>query len=159
LGLVVKEFGPFVEKCSVIFIPFDYEVIPFTKTVALLKVVHQSAHQAAGVQTGHSEKPSQKRGGGRFAVGSRCNYRLRRIQEKMVESLGHGAVVQTIAESGHSFRVVFSGNVAHDNKIRERMEILCPIALYDQNIPGGKKGAHGRVDVLVGAPYVIADLL
>ena len=71
IGFVMKELGTFVEKCCVVFVPFDDEVAPLSQTVVRLEIQGNATHQKGGFQPGFRQHPGGQRRSRGLSVGAR----------------------------------------------------------------------------------------
>src|SRR6476660_3065703 len=69
LRQVMNELASFVEKGSVVLVPFDNKPFTVGETGALAKVVWDAADQVAGVEPIVLEHPGKQRRGGGLAMG------------------------------------------------------------------------------------------
>ena len=79
--------------------------------------------------------------------------------QEAVQGLGQGEAGEVLGQDRLGLGVVPADDVAHHHQVGDRRQVFRAVAVLDGNPQALKQGAHGRVDVLVGAGHVVALLL
>ncbi len=156
---VVQELRSLVEEGGVVLVALDDDRTPVSQPVVALEVLQNAADHEGGLAPGGLQDPGEEGRGGGLAVGARHHQALPVAHHKAVDGLGHGAERQAQALEFDRLRVQAGDGVSHHHEIRPMAEVLGPEAVHDPDAAAGEKIAHGRVDLLIGARDLAAQVL
>ncbi len=79
--------------------------------------------------------------------------------QEAVQGLGQGEAGEVLGQDRLGLGVVPADDVPHHHQVGDRRQVLRAVAVLNGDSQPLKQGAHGRVDVLVGAGHPMALLL
>ena len=158
-GGKVDELGALVEKGGVVLIAFHDHVAAAAHPVIGLKILGDAPHHEPGVQPQGKEEPGDQGRGGGLAVGAGHHHGLPVAHQEAVQGLGQGEAGQVSGQHRLGLGVVPADDVPHHHQVGGRNQVFRAVAVLKRDSQALQQGAHGRVDVLVGAGHAIALLL
>ena len=144
---VMQEFGAFVEKRRVVFVPLQHGEIGIRKTAAAAQITGDAADHEAGVQPGVLHQPRQHGRGGGFAVGAGHHVVALAAQEVFLHRLRQGEVAQAPLEHGFHLLIAAAHGVADDDDVRVRGDVGGLVAFKQGDALLLQEGGHGGVNV------------
>ena len=158
-GVEVDELGALVEKGGVVLISFQGHIAAPAHPVIGLEIFGDAPHHEAGVQPQGEEEPTDEGRGGGLAVGAGHHQALAVPHQEAVQGLGQGEPGEVFLQHRLGLGVVPADDVAHHHQVGDRRQVFRAVAVLDGDSQALQQGAHGRIDVLVGAGHPIALLL
>ena len=123
-GCVVKEFGSFVKKSRIVFIPFQDNPVPLSDPVIAVKIAHDPTDEKGGIHSGVLQHPSNERSCGGLAMCSGDHNLAFTGGRKMIDGLRHGTKSHFSVLHGAHFGVVFGDCIAHYHQVRLRTQMF-----------------------------------
>ncbi|MNT27143.1 hypothetical protein D3C72_1627600 [compost metagenome] len=148
---VVNKFRAFVEEGAVVFIGLDHEERRAAQTCRHREVLRYATDQEARTHAGMLQHPSQHTAGGGFTVGTGHRQHPAPLQDVIRQPLRAGDIRQALVEHILDCRVTARQRVADHHQVRCRVQLSGVIPLGQLDTLGFKLGAHGWIDIGVGA--------
>ncbi|MDR6234962.1 hypothetical protein QE440_002703 [Pseudomonas psychrotolerans] len=105
------------------------------------------------------QHPGQHAGGGGLAMGpGHCQYPAA-LQHMLGQPLWAGDIGQTFVQHVFHRRIAARQGVADHHQVRRGVELRRVVALGQLDALGFQLGAHGRIDVGIGAGHAMAGFL
>jgi len=146
---VMDELGALVEEGRVVLVSLDHEIRRPAKTRAHAKVLGHAADQKSRLEPGVLQNPSEHRCGGRLAVCARNRKHPAILEQLVRQPFGTGSEGYVAVKQRLNNRLSAPHDVAHQHRIRSRMELGSLEALDDGDAKLGELRAHRRINVMV----------
>jgi len=155
---VMDELGAFVEKRGVVLVGFDDEESAVAQPRGQAEVERNASDQKTGLESRAFENPGQHARCGGFAVRSGYGQHPGVLQHVAVKPLRTRRVGDPPIEHRFYFRIAAGDGIAYDDQIRRRVQIRRAVTGHERDTLLFELGAHGGINVLVGAGYLMAHL-
>ena len=157
-GPVMHELGALVEKGAVVFICLDHEERRIAEPGRDAEVLRYAADQETGSHAGVFENPCQQTRCGGLAVGSGNGHDPTVLQHMTGQPLGAGHIGNALVQHVFHCGVATGQGVADDHQIGGRVQMGRVVAFHQLDTLGLQLGAHGWVDVGIGAADLMPEI-
>ena len=162
VGQVLQELRGLVEVGAVVLVAFDDERLALADAVAgavVAEIPRDAADEHRRIGAGRGQQPPGQRGGRGLAVRAGDHDRVRVPQPLIANRFRQRRVANAAIEHSLELRVAARNGIADHDQIERGVDVLGAIAFEHVNPLSGKKVAHRRIDVLIGAADVDATML
>ena len=154
---VVDELAALVEEGAVVLVGLDHEERRAAQPCRYTEVLRHAADQKARTHAGMLQHPGQHAGGGGLAVGAGHAQHPAALQHMVGQPLRAGHIGQALIEYVLHRRVAATQGIADHHQIRRGLQVRRLIALHQFDTLSFELGAHGRVDIGVGAGDTVTE--
>ena len=156
---VVDELAALVEEGAVVLVGLDHEERRAAQARRHPEVLRHAANEEARAHAGMLQHPGQHAAGGGLAVRTGSGQHPAPLQHMVGQPLRAGHIGQALVQHVLDRRVAAAQRVTDHHQVRRRLQVRRVVALHQFDALGFELGAHGRVDVGVGAGDAVAKLL
>ena len=156
--VVVNELGALVEEGAIILVRLDDEEGGGAEASRNREVAGHTTDEETGLEFGIFQHPGQHAGGGGLAMGARDGQYPAILQHVFQQPLGARDIGQVAIQHILHTRVATAHGIADHHQIRRRIELGRIIALGQLDALLLELGAHGGIDVGIGAGDSITQL-
>ncbi len=156
---VVDELAALVEEGAVVLVGLDHEERRPAQARGDAEILRHATDQEARAHAGMLQYPGQHARTAGLAMGARHRQHPAPLQHVVSQPLRAGDVRQALVKHVLDGGVTPAHGVAHHHQIGCRLQVRRIIPLQQLDALGFELGAHGRIDIGVGAGDAVAKFL
>ena len=156
---VMDEFAALVEEGAVIFVGLHHEERRAAEARGNAEVLRHAADQEARTHAGLFQHPGEHAGAAGLAVGTGHGHDPAALQHMVGQPLRAADIEQALVQYIFHRRIAAAHGIADHHQIRRRLQLGRVVALDQLDTLGFQLGAHGRVDIGIGAGDAVTKFL